>query len=164
MTAYRHTETTRAVLRSLVPVICPPEAAPLADAIVDHMELTLAASPPMLQRGFGAGMATYDLGALPRYFRRARALPPAKAEAYYRSWERGFTPLHVQLARAVNQLMSFACYEQPAMMAAVGYEVAPWIAEVTKKRLAVYADDVRTQDAQILAPDPLRPRSKQEVA
>ena len=45
MTAYRHSSTARAVLRSLVPVICPPEAALLGDAIVEHMALTLGASP-----------------------------------------------------------------------------------------------------------------------
>ena len=63
----------RAVLRSLVPVMCPPEAVPLADAIVDHIELTLGAAPPLLGRGFAAGLHAYDLGALPRYLRRARS-------------------------------------------------------------------------------------------
>ena len=159
---YRHTKTTRAVLRSLVPVICPPEAVELADAIVDHFELTLAASPALLQRGFGLGMATYDVGALPRYGRRARSLTGERAERYYASWEHGPTPLHTQLARAVNQLMSLACYEQPAMMERVGYRPGPWIEEVKRRRLEVYRDDVRRQDAQILAPDPLRPGHKRE--
>ena len=39
--------------------------------------------------------------------------------------------------------MSLACYEQPEMMKAVGFEPEPWIAEVTKKRLTVYAEDVQ---------------------
>lgn len=159
-------ETSRRVLRSLVPVICPPEAAALADAIVDHMELTIGASGPMLQKGFDAGLYAYDLGALPRYFKRAHALTGDAAETYFTSWEHGLTPAHVQLARALNQIMSLACYEQPEMMRAVGFEPVPWIAEVTKKRLTVYADDVRKQEAQILAPDPLRPARgrKKEVA
>ena len=155
--SYRHSRTARAVLRSLVPVICPPEAVPLGDAIVDHLELTLAVSPAVLQRGFAVGLVTYDLGALPRYRRRARALRGDDAERYYASWEHGATPLHVQLARGINQLMSLSCYEQPEMMARVGYRPAPWIAEVTQRRLTVYRDDVRRQQAQILAPDPLRP-------
>ena len=164
MTDYRHSPTTRAVLRSLVPVICPPEAQPLADAIVDHMELTLGASPALLQRGLALGLATYDLGAVARYGRRARALTGERAETYFASWEHGITPLHVQFAKAVNQLMSLSCYEQPAMLEACGYRPAGWIAEVTKKRLAVYGDDVKKQEAQIIAPDPLRPRAKKEVA
>jgi hypothetical protein len=156
-TDYRHSVTARQVLRSLVPVICPPEAVPLGDAIVEHMALTLGASPAMLQRGFAAGLVAYDLGALPRHGRRARALRGDPAERYYVSWAHGPTQLHRQLARGINQLMSLSCYEQPEMMERLGYRPAPWIAEVTQRRLTVYRDDVRRQDAQILAPDPLRP-------
>jgi len=157
MTEYRHSRTTAAVLRSLVPVICPPEAHALAGAIVEHMALTLGASPLAVRAGFAAGLATYDLGALPRHGRRARHLSPAAAERYFAAWEHGPTPLHVQLARAINQLMSLSCYEQPAMMERVGYRPGPWIDQVRRKRLTVFADDVRRQEAQILAPDPLRP-------
>ena len=169
MTEYRHSRTAEAVLRSLVPVICPPEAHALAGAIVDHMALTLGASPPAVRAGFAAGLAAYDLGALPRHGRRARHLPPEAAERYFASWEHGITPLHVQLARAINQLMSLSCYEQPAMMERVGYRPGPWIEEVRRKRLTVYADDVRRQEAAVLAPDPLRPgvrlrREKAKVA
>lgn len=154
----------RAVLRSLVPVICPPEAEPLADAIVAQVGLQLETLPPVFRRAVAAGLATYDLGALPRYRRRARALRGDAAERYYQSWEHGITPLHTQFARALNQLMSLACYEQPAMAEAVGYRPAPWIEEVKRKRLTVFADDVRAQAAQIVAPDPLRPHAKREVA
>ncbi len=161
---YTHSKTARAVLRSLVPVICPPEAHPLADAIVAHVELSLGVAPALVQRAFAAGLAAYDLGALPRYGRRAHALSPEKAEAYFASWEHGFTPLHVQFAKAVNQLMSLSCYEQPEMLEACGYRPAGWIAEVTKKRLAVYGDEVRAQEARTIAPDPLRPHAKKEVA
>jgi hypothetical protein len=78
----------------------------------------------------------------------------------------GPTPLHRQLARGINQLMSLACYEQPAMMERLGYRPAPWIEEVTHHRLTVFRDDVRRQAEQIVAPDPLRPgvRVKRERA
>ena len=154
---YRHSNTARAVLRSLVPVICPPEAAELGDAIVDHMALTLGASPMVIQRGVAVGLHAYDLGALPRYRRRARSLHGDDAERYYASWERGPTPLQVQLARGINQLMSMSCYEQPEMMERLGYRPGPWIEEVTRRRFTVYRDDVQRQEAQVLAPDPLRP-------
>lgn len=154
---YRHAPSTRAVLLAMAPVICPPEAHGLADAIVDHMALTFGAIPSLMRRGLVAGIATYDLGALPRYRRRARSLTGDAAARYFASWETGPTPLHVQLARAVNQLMSLACYEQPAMMERLGYRPAPWIAEVSRRRLAVYSSDAQRQAAQLLAPDPLRP-------
>ncbi len=161
MTGYRHSPTTAAVLRSLVPVICPPEAHALADAIVAHVALTLGASPPLVRAGFAAGLAAYDLGALPRHRCRARHLPPEAAERYFASWEHGPTPFHVQLARAINQLVSLSCYEQPEMMERVGYHPGPWIEEVRHKRLTVWNADVRRQEAQVLAPDPLRPRAKE---
>ncbi|HEY5925305.1 MAG TPA: hypothetical protein VIV11_26660 [Kofleriaceae bacterium] len=149
---------SKRVLCSLVPVICPPEAEPLADAIVEHMALTIGASGALLGKAFDAGLLAYDLGAVARFGRRAHALTGERAERYYQYWE------HTQFGRALNQLMSLACYEQPEMMKAVGFVPEPWIAEVTKKRLTVYADDVRKQEAQILAPDPLRPSRKKEVA
>lgn len=154
---YQHTRTGRAVLRSLVPVICPAEAHGLADAIVDHLALQFGVLPPVVRTALEAGLLAYDLGALPRFRRRAHALPPARAEAYYGRWEHGITPLHVQFARALKQLVSLSCYEQPAMMERCGYRPAPFIEEVKQRRLAVYRDDIARQDVQILAPDPLRP-------
>ncbi len=159
--SYHHTATTRAVLEALVPVICPPEAQALRDQIVADMALQFDTIPPILQRAVGLGFATYDVGALPRYFKRARSLTGAKAEAYFQSWEHGFTPVHVQFARLVNQLMSLTCYEQPAMMERIGYRPAAWMAKVTKKRLTVFADEIRNQEAQLIAPDPLRPGNLQ---
>lgn len=166
MTGYRHSSTARAVLRSLVPVICPPEAVALGDAIVEHMALTLDASPAVVSRGVATGLVAYDLGALPRYRCRGRSLIGDRAERYYASWEHGPIALRRQLARGVAQLMRLSCYEQPAMMERLGYRPASWIALVTQRRLTVYRDDVRRQDAQILAPDPLRPgvRIKREPA
>ncbi|MEO8699263.1 MAG: hypothetical protein ABI867_04440 [Kofleriaceae bacterium] len=154
---YAHSKTGRAVLESLVPVICPPEAHGLAADIVAHLELTLAVSPALLGRGFSAGLATYDLGSLPRYRKRAHRLVGPAAEKYFTSWEHGLTPLQVQFARAINQLMSLSCYEQPAILERLGYRPGPWIDEVRAKRLSVFRDDVRRQEAQVLAPDPLRP-------
>lgn len=157
-------DASKRVLRGLVPVICPPEAADLADAIAEHVALQIEASGPILQRAFAAGLAAYDLGAVLRHGRRAHTLSGDAAERYYASWEHGFTPAHVQFARALNQLVSMSCYEQPAMMERCGYRPEPWIEEVRKKRLTVFADDIKKQDAQILAPDPLRARGKKEVA
>src|SRR5574341_1403821 len=110
--------TSRRVLRSLVPVICPPEAVHLADAIIEHMALQLAAAPPLLGRAVDAGLVAYDLGALPRYLRRAHKLAGAAAERYFTFWEHGLGP-QAQLAHAINQLMSLACYEQPEMKTAL---------------------------------------------
>jgi hypothetical protein len=167
MKPYNHPPATRRVLVSLVPVICPPEAQPLADAIVDHMALTVAQMPPMLLKALSAGFHTYDLGALPRYRKRAHKLGVADATAYYESWVHGITPVHRQFGQMLNQLMSMSCYEQPEMLERIGVRWQPWIDETRKKRLTIFADDIKKQEASILAPDPLRPsatKRKKEVA
>jgi hypothetical protein len=156
--------TVRAVLRSLVPVICPPEAGRLAEAIVEHVLLSIGSMPVALQHGFAAGLIAYDLGALPRHRGRARALTGASADAYFGRWERSRIPPFVELARTLNRVMSLACYEQAAMSDAIGFHPAAWIDRVKARRLAVYADDVRKQAEQILAPDPLRPRQVSDAA
>jgi hypothetical protein len=155
--SYRHSATTRAVLTSLVPVICPPEAVHLAEPIVTNMEQQFDSIPPLLQHALTAGFLAYDLGALPRYRRRAQRLAPEQADPYFQTWEHGITPMHREFATRMTSLMSLACYEQPEMMERVGYRVGPWIEQVTKKRLTMFADDIKRQAAQILAPDPLRP-------
>jgi hypothetical protein len=43
------------------------------------------------------------------------------------------------------------------MQERLGYTPQQWIDHVKRRRLTVYADDVRKADAAILAPDPLRP-------
>lgn len=154
---YKHTQVTRRVLRSLVPVICPPEAVPYAGAIVEHVGWTIDSSPRALHYGFGVGALAYDVQAVPMYGKRASNLVGAEAEHYYESWEQGITPMHTQLAKGFNQLLSLACYEQPEMMERVGYLVAPWIEEVTKKRLRVYGDAAQKHAEALLAADPLRP-------
>jgi hypothetical protein len=157
---YRHGATARRVLVSVVPVICPPQAHALADDIVDHMALTMGALPPLFRRGLVAGLITYDLGALlfpAARGRRAHQLAADVAERYYASWEHGPTPLHVQFARGINQLMSLSCYEQPAIYEALGYKPAGWIEQVKRTRLEVYREEIRRQDVALIAPDPLRP-------
>lgn len=157
---YAHDETTARLLRSLVPVICPPEAAPLADDIVAHVALTMGALPAGFRRALVVGLHGYDRLAIawaPGRGRRAHALPPELAERYYDSWEHGPTPAHQQLAKGVGQLLKLACYEQPAMLAAIGYTPAAWIEQVSRRRLATYRDDIERFEAQRFAPDPLRP-------
>jgi hypothetical protein len=159
---YDHTPLGRKVLLSLVPVVCPKKLAHLAGDIVDHMALTLGASPPLLRKGFQAGLVTYDLGAVPFHGKRAHNLTGDAAERYYAAWEHGATPVQVQFARGIKQLMGLACYEQPEAMEMIGYRVAPWIEEVKHKRLTVFKADADRQAAQILAPDPLRPSFRME--
>jgi len=161
---FKLSTTGRKVALSLVPVICPPEYVHFSNEIVRNFELTISASPAVLRMGVNAGFTAYDLGALPRFRSRGHKLSGDDAEAYFQSWEHGITPFHVQFARALNQLISLGCYDVPEVLEKIGYHPGPWIEEVTRKRLTVYAADVRKQEIQILAPDPLRPGVKIQSA
>lgn len=162
MTSPALPRTARALVESLVPVICPPEAVELglASELADHVGLTVGAMPSGLRAAFLLGLRTYDEGArlwLPARGRPARALSPALAERYYERWEHGLTPVHVQLARALGQLLKLAHYEHPQVLARLGYTPAAWIDEVKHRRLATYGERVRAAEAAVIAPDPLRP-------
>lgn len=163
---YQHAESTRRLLRSLVPVICPADAQPFADDIVAHVALTMSALPDGFRRALVTGLAGYDALAIvwgPSKRRRAHTLSAALADQYYVTWEHGPTPAHVQLARGVGQLLKLACYEHPAMQAAIGYTPNPWIEKVTRRRLEVYRDDIERHEASLFARDPLRPAKKERV-
>lgn len=151
-----------ALMISLVPVICPPEALTLGLAAdhAGHVGLTVGAMPRGLRTAFLLGLRTYDEGArvwLPARGRAARSLPPPLAERYYLRWEHGPTPVHVQLARALGQLLKLAHYEHPQVQERMGYRPAGWIDQVRRRRLATYGDAVRAAEAAVIAPDPLRP-------
>lgn len=156
MSQFKFNSTSRAVLRSLVPVIAPPRYEHLADGIIEHVQATLAPSGAVLHAAFELGLRSYDLGALPLHRTRAQHLTGAAAESYFVRWEHGPGPFF-QLARGLNQLISMATYEQPEVKRAIGYHVEEWIEQVTRKRLTVFRDEIKRQDAQIIAPDPLRP-------
>ncbi len=154
--SFQFNSTSRAVLRSLVPVIAPAKYQHLANDIIDHVQSTLAPSGAALHAAFELGLRTYDLGALPLHRKRAQNLVGDAADRYFEKWEHGPGPFF-QLARGLNQLVSMATYEQPEVKRDIGYDVESWIEEVKRKRLTVFRDDIRKQDAQIIAPDPLRP-------
>ncbi len=161
----------RAVLASLVGVVCPPEAKELGltEAIVDHVELSMGALPPRFQQALRLGLATYDLAALlwvPARGRRAQRLPRHLAAQHFERWLHGPTPIHRQFAIGIKQLLVLAHFEQPVIQERLGYRPAAWIDKVKKRRLEVYADDIGKHQASLFAPDPLVPRkaSKKEVA
>jgi hypothetical protein len=158
----------RKVLESLVPVVCPPEAAELdlAPAIVDHATETVSAMPALFRTGLMAGLTTYDQAARlwpPARGRAAHSLPLDLRTRWYLHWLGGLTPVQRELAKAVKQLLVLGHYEHPVIQERMGYRPQQWIEQVKRKRLDVYSDDIARHDASLIAPDPL-PRKKREVA
>lgn len=158
---------SRAVLTSLVPAVCPPEARNLAADIVDHVALSVAAMPREIGLLLATGLVAYDRGAhlwLPGKGRAARKLAPDLAARYFESWWASPLLPCRELAKAAKGLLCLACYEMPAIKEALGYAPEAWIAEVKKRRLTVHKPAIARHAAALTARDPLPPISVEGVA
>lgn len=157
---YSHSPRVRRLLRSLVPIVCPPEVERLGvvDAVVDHVALSMRAFPAPLRRALILGLTTYDLAAAawpPARGRTAGLLSREKAGEWYAFWWRSPLLPQRELAKAVKALMAIAYYEQPAVQRELGYAPQAWIEEVKTRRLDVYAEAIRKHDRSLIEPDPL---------
>jgi hypothetical protein len=157
---YSHPPRIRRLLRSLVPIVCPPEVERLGvvDAVVDHVALSMRAFPAPLRRALLLGLTTYDLSAAgwPRARgKTASKLPRHRAAAWYAFWWRSPLLPQRELAKAVKALMAIAYYEQPAVQTELGYAPQAWIDKVKGRRLEVYGEAIRKHDRALIEPDPL---------
>ena len=157
---YAHSPRLRRLLRSLVPIVCPPEVERLGvvDAVVDHVALSMRAFPTPLRAALIAGLTTYDLSAAawPRARgKTASRLPRHRAADWYAFWWRSPLLPQRELAKAVKALMAIAYYEQAAVQAELDYAPQAWIERVKVKRLEVHGDAIRRHDKALIDPDPL---------
>jgi hypothetical protein len=160
LASYSHPPRVRRLLRSLVPIVCPPEVERLGvvDAVVDHVALSMRAFPAPLRKALLLGLTTYDLSAAawPRARgRTAGKLPRHRAADWYAMWWKSPLLPQRELAKAVKALMAIAYYEQPAVQAELGYAPQAWIDKVKSRRLEVYGDAVRKHERSLIEPDPL---------
>lgn len=160
LAAYRHPAPARKLLTSLVTVVCPPDAISLGieDDIVDHVELSMRASPAGVRAALLTGMTGYELAAAlwpPHLGRRASRLPRRQAERYFHSWWVSPLPPQREFAKGIKGLLCLGCYEHPAMKSRLGYAPEGWIAHVKSRRLSEYTDAIRRHQDALHAPDPL---------
>lgn len=157
---YTHPEPVRQLLQSLARVVCPPKAQELdlIDDVVDHVELSMRASPAGVRAALLAGFSGYELAcmAYPAHLgKRASRLNAEQAQTYFESWFHSkLAPQH-EFAKGVKGLIALACYEQPAMMADIGYTPQEWIDKSVRYRLQTYKAAIIKREADIVAPDPL---------
>ena len=157
---YSHPEPIRLLLHSLARVICPARAQELdlMDDIVDHVELSMRASPAAVRAALLAGLSGYEVAAMayPAHLgKRASKLTFEHALAYFDSWFHSTLAPQHEFAKGIKGLIALACYEQPAMMADIGYTPQEWIDKSIRYRLQTYPEAIAKSQAAILAPDPL---------
>jgi len=146
--AYRLPSRVRRVLTAMAPVVCPPEVEELGllEAVVDHVELSMGSFPPDLRAAL--------LGALRVMGASSRVLPGGPGRRF-EAWWTARTRLRRLAARGVKAMFATAAYEQPAIKERMGYRPEEWIAVTARRRLELYADDIRRRELDVLAPAPL---------
>ena len=157
---YTHPKPVRQLLTSLARVICPTRAQELdlIDDIVDHVELSMRASPAGVRAALLTGLSGYELAAMvyPSHLgKRASKLGEDQARLYFHSWFHSKLPPQHEFAKGIKGLIALSCYEQPAMMADIGYTPQEWIDKSIRYRLQTYDAAIAKREVDILAPDPL---------
>jgi hypothetical protein len=146
----------RQAARRFAEVVCPPEVR--ADLRTDRVRrefgLMLASLSPAARKALATALVVLDQGA--RLYpasrgRRFARLDDQVAAAYVRA----LLARHDTAAELVQRLKSvitMCYYELPEVQREIGYDPAPYIAAVSRRRLESYGPQIRAGEAAATAP------------
>lgn len=159
-TDYRHSARTRAALRSLVPVVCPPEVETmnLVEKTVDEMEVFMRGLPAPLAVGIAFGVGAFEWSAALHPSHGGRpfsALNPEEAKAWFELWWHGPVGLMGEFARRIKALLAMVYYEHDEVRAGLEFHPDRWIGQVARRRLEKYGEEIRNKESQVFSEDPL---------
>jgi hypothetical protein len=145
----------RAAAQRFAEVVCPPGmlAHHRTDRVLAEFEQMLGALTPAARKGLAAALVALDQGA--RLYPRSRGrrlcrLDDQAAEAYIRALlNRGVTAALVQ---RIKGLVVMCYYELPVVQREIGYDPAPYIAAVSRRRLESYGPQIRAGEAAVTGP------------
>jgi len=140
----------RAAARRFAEVVCPPGmlAHHRTDRVLAEFEQVLGALAPAARKGLAAALVALDQGA--RLYPRSRGrrftrLDDQAAEAYVRALlSRG---LLAELVQRIKGLVVMCYYQLPVVQREIGYDPAPYIAAVSRRRLESYGPQIRAGEA-----------------
>ncbi len=137
-------------------MVCPPEvrAGQRADRVLAEYALMLGVMPPAARMALAAVLVMLDQGARlypPSRGRRFARLDDRVADAYLRALVA--RPGTVAwMVRRLKGFIAMCYYELPEVQREIGYEPAPYIAAVSRRRLDSYGPQVRAGEAAVTAP------------
>jgi len=145
----------RRVTRRFAEVVCPPgmRAHHRTERVLAEFELMLGALAPAARKSLTAAVVVLDQGA--RLYPRSRGrcftrLDDQAAEAYIRAvLARG--GIAGQLVQRLRGLVVMCYYELPTVQREIGYDPAPYIAAVSRRRLESYGPEIRAGEAAVTA-------------
>jgi hypothetical protein len=147
----------RRAARRFAEIVCPPEvrAGQRADRVLDEFGLMLGSLPPAARKAMAAALVLLDQGA--RLYpgargRRFTRLGDPVAAAYVRALLARRDPA-AELIRRLKSVLTMCYYELPEVQREIGYDPAPYIAAVSRRRLETYGPQIRAAGAAGQEPD-----------
>ena len=154
----------RAAARRFAEVVCPPEVRvdQRTERVLREFGLMLGALPSAARKALATVLILVDQGARvypPARGRRFARLDDRTAEAYIRALlaRRGAAAEMVQRLKGV---VTMCYYDLPEVQREIGYDPAPYIAAVSRRRLETYGPQVRAGEAAVT--EGLRERGRPE--
>jgi hypothetical protein len=142
----------RRAARQFAEIVCPPEvrAGQRADRVLDEFGLMLGALPPAARTAMTAALILLDQGA--RLYpgargRRFARLDHQVAGAYVRALLARHDPA-AELIGRLKSVVTMCYYELPEVQREIGYDPAPYIAAVSRRRLEAYGTQIRPDQEQ----------------
>ena len=158
----------RPAARRFAEVVCPPEvrADDRTDRVLREFGLMLGALPAAARKALATALILLDQGARvypPSRGRRFARLDDRTADAYIRA----LLARHDAAAEMVQRLkgvVTMCYYDLPEVQREIGYDPAPYIAAVSRRRLETYGPQIRAGEAAVTEgvrepgrPEPERP-------
>jgi len=136
-------------------VACPPEvrAGRRADQVLREFGLLLGALPPAARKALAVALVLLDQGARlypPSRGRRFARLDDRVAGAYIRAVLTRGGPA-AELVWRLRSAIAVCYYELPEVQREIGYDPAPYVAAVSRRRLESYRQDIRAGEAAVTA-------------
>ncbi len=145
----------RQAARRFAEVVCPPEvrAGQRADRVLREFGLMLGSLPPAARKALAAALVVLDQG--------ARLYPPSRGRRFARlddrvagAYVRALLARHdasADLVRRLKSVITMCYYELPEVQREIGYDPAPYVAAVSRRRLRSYGPQIRAGEAAVTA-------------
>lgn len=130
----------------------------LAEAVADHVDLSMRSFPPHVRLGLIAGLTSLEQGARALPAARGRTFsdcaPEVQDAVFAALWHSTLPPVK-QLAKGLKGLVALAFWDHPMVRQRLAYTPAEWAAFVNARRARSYGADIAAHDRFVLAPNPL---------
>jgi len=121
--------------------------------VLREFGLLLGALPPAARKALAVALVLLDQGARlypPSWGRRFARLDDQVAGAYVRAVLTRRGPV-AELVGRLKSVITMCYYELPEVQREIGYDPAPYIVAVARRRLEAYGPDIRAGEAAVTA-------------